>query len=114
MAEPKFVRDNGCKEAVCVDAGRVYDSCCEGYPTSTKRVWQKKPPSSREVARRSRDGGSKAANAEQNTPSVLLTLDRAIRKGAFWCKTKRRNSSNSRGGRSLTDAPRDDAVSADI
>ena len=30
MAEPKFVRDNGCKEAVCVDAGRVYDSCCEG------------------------------------------------------------------------------------
>ena len=29
MAEHKFVRDNGCKEAVCVDAGRVYDSCCE-------------------------------------------------------------------------------------
>ncbi len=37
MAEPKFIRDNGCKEAVCVDAGRVYDSCCEGYPTSTNR-----------------------------------------------------------------------------
>ena len=35
MAEPKFVRDNGCKEAVCVDAGRVYDSCCEEVPTST-------------------------------------------------------------------------------
>ena len=36
MAEPKFIRDNGCKEAVCVDAGRVYDSCCEEYPTSAK------------------------------------------------------------------------------
>ncbi len=34
MAEPKFIRDNGCKEAVCVDAGRVYDSCCEQLPTS--------------------------------------------------------------------------------
>lgn len=29
MAEQKFICDNGCKEAVCVDAGRVYDSCCE-------------------------------------------------------------------------------------
>ena len=29
MAEQKFIRDNGCKEAVCVDAGRVYDSCCD-------------------------------------------------------------------------------------
>lgn len=38
MAEHKFVRDNGCKEAVCVDAGRVYDSCCEGYPTSAECV----------------------------------------------------------------------------
>ena len=35
MAEPKFIRDNGCKEAVCVDAGRVYDSCCEQLPTRT-------------------------------------------------------------------------------
>ncbi len=29
MAESKYTRDNGYKEAVCVDAGRVYDSCCE-------------------------------------------------------------------------------------
>ena len=29
MAENKFPRDGGCKEAVCVDAGRVYDSCCD-------------------------------------------------------------------------------------
>ena len=29
MAEQKYIRDNGCKEAVCVDAGRVYDSCCD-------------------------------------------------------------------------------------
>lgn len=28
MAE-KIYRDGGCKEAVCVDAGRVYDSCCD-------------------------------------------------------------------------------------
>jgi hypothetical protein len=38
MAEPKFIRDNGCKEAVCVDAGRVYDSCCEQHPTSAKNA----------------------------------------------------------------------------
>ena len=25
----KLYRDGGCKEAVCVDAGRVYDSCCD-------------------------------------------------------------------------------------
>ena len=25
----KCYRDSGCKEAVCVDAGRVYDSCCD-------------------------------------------------------------------------------------
>lgn len=29
MADNKFMHDNGCKEAVCVDAGRVYDSCSE-------------------------------------------------------------------------------------
>ena len=29
MADNKFIRDSGCKEAVCVDAGRVYDSCCD-------------------------------------------------------------------------------------
>ncbi len=29
MGDPKFSRDGGCKEAVCVDAGRVYDSCSE-------------------------------------------------------------------------------------
>ncbi len=29
MAETKYIRDAGCKEAVCIDAGRVYDSCCE-------------------------------------------------------------------------------------
>ncbi len=38
MAEPKFIRDNGCKEAVCVDAGRVYDSCCEGYPSRCRET----------------------------------------------------------------------------
>ena len=29
MADNKFIHDNGCKEAVCVDAGRVYDSCSD-------------------------------------------------------------------------------------
>lgn len=33
MAENKFPHDNSCatdcKEAVCIDAGRVYDSCSE-------------------------------------------------------------------------------------
>ncbi len=29
MLENKFMRDDDCKEAVCVDAGRVYDSCAD-------------------------------------------------------------------------------------
>ena len=27
MADNRMIRDGGCKEAVCIDAGRVYDSC---------------------------------------------------------------------------------------
>ncbi len=29
MPDNKYIHDAGCKEAVCVDAGRVYDSCSE-------------------------------------------------------------------------------------
>lgn len=29
MPDNKFMHDNGCKEAVCIDAGRVYDSCSD-------------------------------------------------------------------------------------
>lgn len=29
MADKKFMHDTGCKEAVCIDAGRVYDSCSD-------------------------------------------------------------------------------------
>lgn len=29
MADNKFLHDGGCKEAVCIDAGRVYDSCAD-------------------------------------------------------------------------------------
>ncbi len=29
MPDNKFVHESGCKEAVCIDAGRVYDSCSE-------------------------------------------------------------------------------------
>ncbi len=27
----KYIHGGGCKEAVCVDAGRVYDSCSEKH-----------------------------------------------------------------------------------
>ncbi len=29
MPDNKLVHESGCKEAVCIDAGRVYDSCSE-------------------------------------------------------------------------------------
>lgn len=29
MADTRMTRDTGCKEAVCIDAGRVYDSCSD-------------------------------------------------------------------------------------
>lgn len=29
MSDNKFLHDSGCKEAVCIDAGRVYDSCSD-------------------------------------------------------------------------------------
>lgn len=29
MPDNKFIHDNGCKEAVCIDAGRIYDSCSD-------------------------------------------------------------------------------------
>ena len=29
MPDNKYIHDAGCKEAVCVDAGRVYDSCSD-------------------------------------------------------------------------------------
>lgn len=29
MADNRMIRDSGCKEAVCIDAGRVYDSCSD-------------------------------------------------------------------------------------
>lgn len=33
----RYASNNGCKEAVCVDAGRVYDSCSEEHITSCIR-----------------------------------------------------------------------------
>ncbi len=39
MADNKFIHDNGCKEAVCVDAGRVYDSCSEEDCTRYIHRW---------------------------------------------------------------------------
>ena len=29
MSDNKYMSNNGCKEAVCIDAGRVYDSCSD-------------------------------------------------------------------------------------
>ena len=39
MADNKFIHDNGCKEAVCVDAGRVYDSCSDKDCIEDMRVY---------------------------------------------------------------------------
>lgn len=36
MADNKYMQNPGCKEAVCVDAGRVYDSCSEKHYTRYK------------------------------------------------------------------------------
>ncbi len=35
----RYVRDNGCKEAVCVDAGRIYDSCADKDCITDLRVY---------------------------------------------------------------------------
>lgn len=39
MADNKYIHDNGCKEAVCVDAGRVYDSCSDKDCVEDMRVY---------------------------------------------------------------------------
>ncbi len=39
MAENRMVRDNGLKEAVCMDAGRVYDSCGDKDCAENLRVY---------------------------------------------------------------------------
>lgn len=39
MAENRMIRDNGCKEAVCIDAGRVYDSCGDRDCVENMRVY---------------------------------------------------------------------------
>lgn len=38
MADNRMIRDNGCKEAVCIDAGRVYDSCSDKDCAENMRV----------------------------------------------------------------------------
>lgn len=39
MPDNKFVHENGCKEAVCIDAGRVYDSCSDKDCLEDLRVY---------------------------------------------------------------------------
>ncbi len=39
MPDNKFMHDNGCKEAVCIDAGRVYDSCSDKDCLEDLRVY---------------------------------------------------------------------------
>lgn len=39
MADNRMIRDNGCKEAVCIDAGRVYDSCGDKDCVDNMRVY---------------------------------------------------------------------------
>lgn len=39
MPENKFLHDSGCKEAVCIDAGRVYDSCSDKDCLEDLRVY---------------------------------------------------------------------------
>ncbi len=39
MAENRMIRDGGCKEAVCIDAGRVYDSCGDKDCAENMRVY---------------------------------------------------------------------------
>ncbi len=38
MADTRMMRDGGCKEAVCIDAGRVYDSCSDKDCVENVRV----------------------------------------------------------------------------
>lgn len=39
MADNRLMRDGGCKEAVCIDAGRVYDSCGDKDCAENMRVY---------------------------------------------------------------------------
>ncbi len=39
MADNKYMHDPGCKEAVCIDAGRVYDSCSDKDCLEDLRVY---------------------------------------------------------------------------
>lgn len=39
MPDNKFVHESGCKEAVCIDAGRVYDSCSDKDCLEDLRVY---------------------------------------------------------------------------
>jgi hypothetical protein len=39
MADNKFLHDSGCKDAVCIDAGRVYDSCSDKDCLEDLRVY---------------------------------------------------------------------------
>ncbi|MDD2361821.1 MAG: hypothetical protein PHH84_02510 [Oscillospiraceae bacterium] len=39
MPDNKFMHDSGCKEAVCIDAGRVYDSCSDKDCLEDLRVY---------------------------------------------------------------------------
>ena len=39
MPENKYMNDHKCKEAVCIDAGRVYDSCSDKDCLEDMRVY---------------------------------------------------------------------------
>ena len=39
MPDNNFARENGCREAVCIDAGRVYDSCSDKDCLEDLRVY---------------------------------------------------------------------------
>ena len=39
MPDNKYMQTNGCKEAVCIDAGRVYDSCSDKDCLEDLRVY---------------------------------------------------------------------------
>ncbi len=39
MPDSNFLNETGCKEAVCIDAGRVYDSCSDKDCLEDLRVY---------------------------------------------------------------------------
>ena len=39
MPDNKFAHENGCQDAVCIDAGRVYDSCSDKDCLEDLRVY---------------------------------------------------------------------------